>query len=198
MSWRVTPQLKTWLDRAAAESGRSLAQEIELRLEMSRVSEMAETNSYDFVFGRANTGIMLLIGLMLADARRRGAKPWGADPETDAAITAALARAIAVLFGAEIAVPRPASIAERDWEGWVGMCLQPLYGIRDYLASDRRAAGRLLFDQICDRLGEGLCNRIAALPSSDRPPVEDPFALMYARRERSRRGADNGDEPDQP
>jgi len=36
MSWRVTPELKEWIDTEAEASGRSTAQEIELRLELSR------------------------------------------------------------------------------------------------------------------------------------------------------------------
>jgi hypothetical protein len=36
MSFRVTPEFKEKLDRAALESGRSLAQEIEIQLELSR------------------------------------------------------------------------------------------------------------------------------------------------------------------
>ena len=110
MSWRVTPQLKGWLDQAAAESGRSLAQEIEIRLEMSRETERGVLDIHDITFGAATSGLMLLIGLLAAEARRHGAESWGADPETDAVIAAACARALGVFFGVDIAVLRPDSI----------------------------------------------------------------------------------------
>src|SRR3954447_5336639 len=48
MSFRVRPELKNRMDAAAAESGRSVAQEIELRLEQSFLIErLIETRLID-------------------------------------------------------------------------------------------------------------------------------------------------------
>jgi len=171
MSWRVTPHLKGWLDQVAAENGRSLAQEIELRLEMSRETERGLLDIHDIAFGAATSGLMLLIGLLGAEARRHGAESWGADPEADAVIAAACARVLGILFGVEIEVVRPGSITEQDWERRIAIDLQPLYGICDYLASDPRPPGRILIRQICERLGEVVRGRLAALPAGDRPPT---------------------------
>jgi hypothetical protein len=70
MSFRVTPGFKVKLDRAAKESGRSLAQEIELRLERSLDEERHLTDALELGFGRQVAGLMLAIGYL---ARGEGA-----------------------------------------------------------------------------------------------------------------------------
>jgi hypothetical protein len=65
MSFRVTPAFKAKLDRAAEESGRSLAQEIELRLEQSLDHERHLLGALELGFGRRTAGLMLAIGHMV-------------------------------------------------------------------------------------------------------------------------------------
>jgi hypothetical protein len=85
MSFRVTPEFKAKLDRAAKESGRSLAQEIELRLERSLDEERYLTDGLELGFGRQVAGLMLAIGIAANHAapmrRLPGQLGWLSDPE---------------------------------------------------------------------------------------------------------------------
>ena len=84
MSFRVTPEFKAKLDRTAKESGRSLAQEIELRLERSLDEERHLADALEIGFGRHVAGLMLAIGHVLkeaAPAARSGELGWLSDPE---------------------------------------------------------------------------------------------------------------------
>jgi hypothetical protein len=77
MSFRVTPEFKAKLDKAAKESGRSLAQEIEFRLERSLDKERYQLDSLELAFGPQIAGVMLALGHimrfagMFAAAKRR-------------------------------------------------------------------------------------------------------------------------------
>lgn len=64
MSFRVTPEFKEKLDQVARQSGRSLAQEIELRLEQSLEQERHLADALQFGFGRQVAALMLAIGLL--------------------------------------------------------------------------------------------------------------------------------------
>jgi hypothetical protein len=84
MSFRVTPGFKATLDQAANESGRSLAQEIELRLERSLDEGRRLSDILEIIFGRQAAGLLLAIGLLindLAPVRRPGDIGWLSDPE---------------------------------------------------------------------------------------------------------------------
>jgi hypothetical protein len=70
MSFRVTPEFKASLDRAAKRSGRSLAQEIELRLELSLDEERHLADALEIGFGRQIAGVMLAIGHVMKEAVR--------------------------------------------------------------------------------------------------------------------------------
>jgi predicted transcriptional regulator len=67
MSFRVTPQFKEKLDRVAKKSGRSLAQEIELRLERSLDEERHLAEALELAFDRQVAGLMLAIGCVLRE-----------------------------------------------------------------------------------------------------------------------------------
>jgi len=85
MSFRVTPDFKERLDQAAKESGRSLAQELELRLERSLDQERYLGDALELGFGRQVAGLMLAIGFAAKDAAAPARRPpqlgWLADPE---------------------------------------------------------------------------------------------------------------------
>ena len=84
MSFRVTPGFKEKLDRAAHESGRSLAQEIELRLERSLDAERHMVDALELRFGRQAAGLMLAIGHLIWETtptRRPGELGWLSNPE---------------------------------------------------------------------------------------------------------------------
>jgi predicted transcriptional regulator len=70
MSFRVTPRFKARLDQAAGESGRSLMQEIELRLEQSLEREHHLLSALELGFGRRAAGLMLAIGCLIKEAER--------------------------------------------------------------------------------------------------------------------------------
>jgi hypothetical protein len=85
MSFRVTPGFKAKLDLAAKLSGRSLAQEIELRLERSFDEERHLTDALELGFGRSVAGLMLAIGYLVKEAtparRSPGEIDWLSDIE---------------------------------------------------------------------------------------------------------------------
>ena len=84
MSFRVTPEFKAKLDRVAKESGRSLAQEIELRLERSLDQERHLVDGLELRFGRQVAGLMLAIGHVIEEATRPtrpGELEWLSNPE---------------------------------------------------------------------------------------------------------------------
>jgi hypothetical protein len=68
MSWRVTPGLKAELDRLAAQSGRSVAQEIEQRLEASFQDERRLKDAFDLMLGPQFSGIVILLAYAMRDA----------------------------------------------------------------------------------------------------------------------------------
>jgi uncharacterized protein (DUF1778 family) len=70
MSFRVTPEFKANLDRAAKKSGRSLAQEIELRLELSLDEERHLADALQLGFGGQVAGVILAIGEVIKVAVR--------------------------------------------------------------------------------------------------------------------------------
>ena len=67
MSFRVTPEFKAKIDEAAQRSGRSLMQEIELRLERSLDEEHHLADLLEFGFGRQIAGLMLAIGCVMKE-----------------------------------------------------------------------------------------------------------------------------------
>jgi hypothetical protein len=73
MSFRVTPDFKAMLDQAAAQSGRSLAQEIELRLVHSFRDQRIVESTMALAYGERLAAILLTIGTVLKD----GGPTWG-------------------------------------------------------------------------------------------------------------------------
>lgn len=65
---RVTPELKTRLDRAAKESGRSQSQEAELRLERSFEREGLLAETLELRYGPQLAGVLLMLGEAMKDA----------------------------------------------------------------------------------------------------------------------------------
>jgi hypothetical protein len=93
MSFRVTPGFKEKLDRAARESGRSLAQEIELRLERSLDEERHLADALEIGFGRQVAGLMLAIGYVIKEAQpgyQPGELGWLSNPEAFRVIAASV------------------------------------------------------------------------------------------------------------
>jgi hypothetical protein len=68
MSFRVTPEFKDRLDCAKAGSGRSLAQEIELRLDQSLRDEHQAELFSELHYGRELAGLLVVIGRALKDS----------------------------------------------------------------------------------------------------------------------------------
>lgn len=68
LSLRVTPQMKDRLDAAAAESGRSLTQEAEMRLEHSFDRQDLLSEVLVTAFGRRPAGYLLMMARAFADA----------------------------------------------------------------------------------------------------------------------------------
>jgi hypothetical protein len=67
MSFRVRPELKEKMDRWAEASGRSVAQEVELRLEQSSTNEATVEQGLDFSFGRRLAALLRLFGRVALD-----------------------------------------------------------------------------------------------------------------------------------
>jgi hypothetical protein len=79
MSFRVTPEFKGKLDRAARNSGRSLAQEIEFRLERSLDEERHLADALELAFDPQVAGLMLAIGCVMRETQQRK-RDWLSDP----------------------------------------------------------------------------------------------------------------------
>jgi hypothetical protein len=89
MSFRVTPESKEKLDHAAKSSGRSLAQEIEFRLERSFDEERHLADALELVFDRQVAGLMLAIGCVMKEAQRRQ-RDWLSDPDAFFAVAGSI------------------------------------------------------------------------------------------------------------
>ena len=168
MSWRVPAFLKQWLVDISEASGRSLGQEIELTLDRARVAErdLPYFGTLDLAIGASNTGAILLLGLILSDNDR---SIWEAHktpehPDGRAVVAAALAMAIGIVFGVDISVARPGTISEGTWELRLGLMLEPVRQIRDFLVGDRPAPARFFDELIIDRLTAAQKQRIADMP----------------------------------
>jgi hypothetical protein len=98
---RTTRELKQFLEHEAALSHRSVAQEIEYRLERSRHGDGWAEGAYDHAFGRRNFGVLLLLGEILGAANRLEgvfSQPfWLDDPSEFEAVSRALMRVLAAL-----------------------------------------------------------------------------------------------------
>jgi hypothetical protein len=68
ISFRVTPAFKAELDYAAMQSGRSLAQEIEFRLERSLAAQHWLREALEIAFERKTAALMLAIGCVVQSA----------------------------------------------------------------------------------------------------------------------------------
>src|SRR4051794_16631558 len=73
MSFRVRPELKRRMDAAAAESGRSVAQEIELRLERSFEREALLLEVLELRYGSPLAGLLMAMGAAMDGAGRSAA-----------------------------------------------------------------------------------------------------------------------------
>src|SRR6266576_1167682 len=67
LSLRITPRVKEWLVKEAAESGRSLTQEAEFRLEGSFLRQALFDEVLDLAYGPRLAGVIRLIGRVLTD-----------------------------------------------------------------------------------------------------------------------------------
>jgi TraY domain-containing protein len=79
MSFRVTPEFKAKLDRAADTNGRSLAQEIEFRLERSLDEERHLADALELAFEHQVAGLMLAIGCVIKEQLTDN-PDWLSDP----------------------------------------------------------------------------------------------------------------------
>lgn len=157
ISWRITPELKQRLDKCAAASGRSLSQEIELRLEQSMQADTTLFLALDLACGPEKAGLVLLITLILQEAVSREAADCLGDPEIAVAMAAALARAIAAVL--------PETAEAVTDERRVRRYLRPLQQVRDHLnGALPQYPLYLLVDEIIARLSPRLRERLARLP----------------------------------
>jgi hypothetical protein len=131
MSFRVTPEFKATLDQAAKESGRSLAQEIELRLERSLDEERHLTDALELWFGRQVAGLMLAIGCLIKEVppvRRPGDIGWLSNPE----VFRTIVESINLLLQVVDPNPHPAAWAtlrrslNQDDQGHAALCASSL------------------------------------------------------------------------
>jgi hypothetical protein len=65
MSFRVRPELKEMMDQAAGKSGRSVAQEIEMRLEHLYQIENLRDQILELAFGRIDGDLIYVLGKIL-------------------------------------------------------------------------------------------------------------------------------------
>src|SRR4051812_25534907 len=70
LNMRTTHQMRTALEAAASSSGRSLAQEAELRIERSFSDQRMSIEALELTFGRELAGILLTLGYAMNEAGR--------------------------------------------------------------------------------------------------------------------------------
>src|SRR5215210_4864077 len=73
ISLRVTPDTKYRLDQLAAQSGRSLSQEAEMRLELTFERENLVMDSLEFFYGEQLASVLVLIGTIIWHTTLRSA-----------------------------------------------------------------------------------------------------------------------------
>ncbi|HML93253.1 TraY domain-containing protein [Methyloceanibacter sp.] len=75
---RVTPEMKSRIEQAAATSGRSQSQEAEFRLERSLEQEGSLPELLELTFGRQLAGILMFVGAAMKTEGQHAAKyPFG-------------------------------------------------------------------------------------------------------------------------
>lgn len=79
LTTRITDETRAHLETAAATSGRSLAQEIELRLDRSLQGERTLVEALEVAFGRQTAAVMLACGFALREAAST-ARVWSRQP----------------------------------------------------------------------------------------------------------------------
>src|SRR5215831_18446747 len=67
LSFRLTPESKGRIDRAAAASGRSISQEVELRIDLSFRDIDAFDRAIEIGHGRQIAGLLMLFGRVMRD-----------------------------------------------------------------------------------------------------------------------------------
>jgi hypothetical protein len=92
---RASPDLKTHLLEAARQAARSLSAEAELRLEYSFRADTTLFSVFDLAYGGPNTGILLLLGMIMREAAARGVE-WLDNPDEFAAVSRALTQVLSV------------------------------------------------------------------------------------------------------
>ena len=91
MSFRVTPEFKAKLDRATGQTGRSLMQEIEQRLEASFQDDRRLEDALDLAFGEQLSALLMLLAYTMRDVgmmahytnRIASGEIVGPDPQPD-------------------------------------------------------------------------------------------------------------------
>jgi hypothetical protein len=133
---RVRPELKRRLDAAAEESGRSQAQETELRLERSFDHGDLLGDTLSLAFGERLAGLLILLGIAMIDQGRRITDREGDWTSNSVAYDAAVFAAIRLL---EFGRPDGSRASDSDHgvaTKWVRELIEDL--------NDRQAANKVL------------------------------------------------------
>jgi hypothetical protein len=110
MSFRVTPEFKALLDRCAEQSGRSLSQEIELRLEQSIRSSRVLDEALELAYGRQNAAFIVALAEIMTHASRLETALGKADWLADADEFKAVFKIIYTLFARAYPGKEPLSV----------------------------------------------------------------------------------------
>ena len=106
-STRITPETRARLDEAAVQSGRSLAQEMEFRLEQSFLGD-------EFLGGPENATAAKLVGPILQDVEARTGRSWREDKNTYYGAVAAVLAIMRVLGPRDVPQPKMAFDEDAD------------------------------------------------------------------------------------
>jgi hypothetical protein len=114
MSFRVPPELKLTMDRAAGKTGRSVAQEIELRLERSFQNEKLAPQLLAAMYGPLVAGLVLFLGPCLRQAITVAVMATREHGESDEELVAeATAALVFDQMRQQIEPPKPVILAAR-------------------------------------------------------------------------------------
>ena len=151
-STRITPEIRERLERTAAQSGRSLAQEIELRLDRSFASDDAQVTSFG---GELNYKVAKA---MFAEADALSSikgQPWLSDATTFDEVFACWILFLNQLRPKEIATTGPGAGSKWDLPGYLKIHGAKAAGVLRQLADEIEGRdAQSLRAELSEKLGE--------------------------------------------
>ena len=164
LGFRVTPDLKQHVERAADRSGRSISQEAEMRLERSFEREGLLSEALELAYGRRLAAILLMLGKAMKDTGEivafastrtiEGKENWLDTPSAFDQAAKSAAHVLEALRPSGDATPPAFPHSEQLGVGFANAALEEGASGRSRIGEHQRAL------QIHDMLGDDLASRL--------------------------------------